>query len=305
MNVRVLVIGGAGYIGSVLVSMLLEEGMEVTVLDNFLFNQTVLLDSCLNEKFHIIRGDCRNEETVKKAIEGQDFIIPLAAIVGFPLCNADETAAITTNVGSIQVLIKLREPNQKIIFACTNSGYGIGEANAMCTEDSPLNPVSLYGRTKVDAEKIVLDSGNSLSFRFATVFGVSPRMRLDLLVNDFVHRAVFDRAVVVFQGNFRRNYIHVRDAAGAVIHGMKNFNKMKGIPYNCGLSSANLTKIELCKKIKEHIPNFVYLEAPIGEDPDKRDYVVSNERLETTGWCPNVNLDAGIEELKKAYTIVR
>jgi len=301
--VKVIVIGGAGYIGTVLVRMLLDEGMEVTVLDNFLFEQTVLLDCCLNNKFHVIRGDCRDEETVKNAIEGQDFIIPLAAIVGFPLCDADRTAAYTTNFESIKTLLKLRQSGQKIIFACTNSGYGIGLPNAMCTEDSPLTPISLYGRTKVDAEKIILDSGNSLSFRFATVFGASPRMRLDLLVNDFVYRAVFDKAVVIFQGNFRRNYVHIRDAAGAIIHGIKNFESLKGLPYNCGLSSANLTKLELCAKIKEHIPQFVYMEAPIGDDPDKRDYIVSNERLEKTGWSAKVSLDEGIEELKKAYVI--
>ena len=301
--IKVLVIGGAGYIGTVLVPMLLNEGMEVTVLDNFLFEQTVLLDCCLNNKFHVIRGDCRDEETVKSAIIGQDFIIPLAAIVGFPLCDADKIAAYTTNFESIKTLIKLRQSDQKIIFACTNSGYGIGEANAMCTEDSPLTPISLYGRTKVDAEKLILDSGNSLSFRFATVFGASSRMRLDLLVNDFVYRAVFDKAVVIFQGNYRRNYVHIRDAAGAIVYGIKNFDNMKGLPYNCGLSSANLTKLQLCAKIKEHIPQFVYMEAPIGEDPDKRDYIVSNERLEKTGWSAKVSLDEGIEELKKAYVV--
>jgi len=304
MSKKVLVIGGAGYIGSVLVSILLKEGMEVTVLDNFLFDQTILMDSCLSGRFHVIRGDCRDADVVKKAAEGQEFIIPLAAIVGAPLCTADETAAKSVNLGAIETLLKLRAPEQKIIFACTNSGYGIGAPDAMCTEDSPLTPISLYGKTKVEAENLVLKSGNSLSFRFATVFGASPRMRLDLLVNDFVYRAIYDSALVIFQGNFRRNYIHVRDAAGAVLHAIDNFEKMKGLPYNCGLSSANLTKLELCAKIKEHFPKFVYMEAPIGEDPDKRDYVVSNERLEKTGWMPKVTLDAGIEELKKAYTIV-
>ena len=300
---KVIVIGGAGYIGTVLVYMLLDEGMEVTVLDNFLFGQTVLLDCCLNNKFHVIRGDCRNKETVKNAIEGQDFIIPLAAIVGFPLCDADRTAAYTTNYESIKTLLELRQFDQRIIFACTNSGYGIGETNAVCTEESPLTPISLYGQTKADAEKLILSSGNSLSFRFATVFGASPRMRMDLLVNDFVYRAIFDKAVVIFQGNFRRNFLHIRDAAGAIIHAIKNFDDIKGLPYNCGLSSVNLTKLQLCAKIKEHIPQFVYMEAPIGEDPDKRDYIVSNERLEKTGWSAKVSLDEGIEELKKAYII--
>ena len=304
MKRKVLVIGGAGYIGTVLVPMLLREGMEVTVLDNFLFNQTVLMDSCVNPDFHLIRGDCRNESILEQAIKDQEFIIPLAAIVGAPLCDADETAAKTVNLGAIQTLLKLKKPEQKIIFACTNSGYGIGAGDAMCTEDSPLTPISLYGRTKIEAERHILEFDNTISFRFATVFGASPRMRLDLLVNDFVYRAVYDKAVIIFQGNFRRNYIHVRDAAGAVLHAINHFNSMKGLPYNCGLSSANLTKLELCAKIKEHIPSFVYLESQIGEDPDKRDYIVSNERLEKTGWSPKVTLDAGIGELIKAYTII-
>ena len=302
---KILVTGGAGYIGSVLVPMLLQEGNEVTVLDNFLFNQSSLLDCCINPKFHIWRGDVRNENVMKKAIEGMDYIIPLAAIVGFPLCKSDETAAKTTNLEAIQLLLRLRKKEQRIIYPCTNSGYGVGENNKYCTEDSPLNPISLYGVTKTQAEKLVLESGNSLTFRFATVFVASPRMRMDLLVNDFVYRAVYDRTAVIFEGNFKRNYIHIRDAAGAFIFAMEHFDDMKGRAYNCGLSSANLSKLELCAKIKEHIPEFVYLEAPVGEDPDKRDYIVSNERLESTGWLPKYTLDDGIEELIKVYTMIK
>lgn len=302
---KVTVTGGAGYIGSVLVPMLLEEGCEVTVLDSFYFNQCTLLDCCINPNFHIMRGDVRNEETVKKAIHHADYIIPMAAMVGFPLCQADETAAKTVNQEAVEMLLRIREPDQRVIFPCTNSGYGVGAGDKFCTEDTPMHPISLYGVTKVNAERAVLEAGNSLTFRFATVFGASPRMRLDLLVNDFVYRAVFDRTNVVFEGHFKRNYIHIRDAAGAVVHAMKHFEKMQGRPYNCGLSSANLSKLELCEKIKEHIPGFVYMEAPIGEDPDKRNYIVSNERLEAAGWKPKYTLDDGIEELKKVFTVIK
>lgn len=302
---KVLVTGGAGYLGSVLVPLLLAKGHEVTVLDSFYFNQSTLLDSCLNSNFKVIRGDARNEKLLGEVMEGQDYIIPLAAMVGFPLCKADEVAAETTNLGAIKTLLNLRKPEQRIIYPCTNSGYGVGEGDKLCTEDTPMRPISLYGTTKTEAERLILEAGNSLTFRFATVFGASPRMRIDLLINDFVYRAVFDRTAVIFEGNFKRNYIHIRDAVGAFVWGMEHFDEMKGKPYNCGLSSANLSKLELCAKIKEHIPEFVYMEAPIGEDPDKRDYIVSNERLEATGWRPIYTLDDGIEELKKVYTIIK
>lgn len=302
---KILVTGGAGYLGSVLVPLLLSKGHEVTVLDNFYFNQSTLLDSCLNPNFEVVRGDARNEQLMAGLIEGKEYIIPLAAMVGFPLCKADEVAAETTNLGAIKTILKLRKPEQRIIYPCTNSGYGVGEGDKFCTEDTPMRPISLYGTTKTEAERLILEAGNSLTFRFATVFGASPRMRIDLLVNDFVYRAVFDRTAVVFEGNFKRNYIHIRDAVGAFAWGMEHFDEMKGKAYNCGLSSANLSKLELCAKIQEHIPSFVYMEAPIGEDPDKRDYIVSNERLEATGWKPKYTLDDGIEELKKVYTIIK
>ena len=302
---KILVTGGAGYIGSVLVPMLLNEGHEVTVIDNFYYDQPTLLDQCLNKNFNIVRGDVRNKKLMVEQLKGKDFIIPLAAMVGFPLCKEDEVAAETINFEAIKMLTELRTSEQKIIYPCTNSGYGVGQGDQYCTEDTPMNPISLYGITKAKAEKTVLDAGNSLTFRFATVFGASPRMRIDLLVNDFVYRAVFDRTTVLFQGKFKRNYIHVRDAAGAFVFAIDHFDAMKGKPYNCGLSSANLNKIELCEKIKEHIPEFIYLEAPIGEDPDKRDYIVSNKRLEACGWKPKYSLDDGIEELKKVYTIIK
>lgn len=302
---EILVTGGAGYIGSVLVPMLLEEGHDVTVVDNFYYDQCSLLAQCMNPHFHIVRGDVRDRELMSRQIIGKDFIIPLAAMVGFPLCKKDETAAQTINYDAVQMIIQLRTEDQKILYPCTNSGYGAGQGDQFCTEETPMNPISLYGITKSNAEKAVLEAGNSLTFRFATVFGASPRMRIDLLVNDFVYRAVFDKTAVIFQGEFKRNYVHVRDAAGAFIFAIRHFDEMKGRAYNCGLSSANLSKIELCKKIKEHVPDFVYLEAPVGEDPDKRDYIVSNERLEKCGWKPEYTLDDGIEELIKVYTIIK
>ncbi len=302
---KILVTGGAGYIGSVLVPMLLKEGYEVTVLDNFYFNQSTLLECCMDPNFHVVRGDARKEGLMNELMEGKDYIIPLAAMVGFPLCKADEVAAETTNLGAVKTILKLRKPGQRIIYPCTNSGYGVGEGDKFCTEDTPMRPISLYGTTKAEAERLILEAGDSLTFRFATVFGASARMRLDLLVNDFVYRAVFDRTAVLFEGKFKRNYVHIRDAAGAFLHAIQHFEEMAGKPYNCGLSSANLSKLELCEKIKEHIPEFVYMEAPIGEDPDKRDYIVSNERLEAAGWKPKYSLDDGIEELKKVYTIIK
>lgn len=302
---KILVTGGAGYIGSVLVPMLLEKGHEVTVVDDFYYNQPTLLDWCIHPGFHIVRGDVRNKKLMQDLMEGKEYIIPLAAMVGFPLCKKDETAARTINLDAVRLITELRSAGQKILYPCTNSGYGVGQGDKFCTEDTPMNPISLYGITKSEAERAVLESGNSLTFRFATVFGASPRMRIDLLVNDFVYRAVFDRTAVLFQGEFKRNYIHIRDAAGAFLFAIDHFEEMKGQPYNCGLSDANLSKIELCEKIKEHIPGFIYMEASIGEDPDQRDYIVSNERLESFGWKPKYSLDDGITELIKAYTIIK
>ncbi len=301
----ILITGGAGYIGSVLVPELLRLGHRVTVIDNFLYKQNSLLSCCTDKNFTVINGDARNEELIEKHIKGKDFIFPLAALVGFPVCDKDTVAAETTNLGAVETIIKLRSPGQKIIFPCTNSGYGLGQGQSYCTEDSPIEPISLYGKTKMAAEKAVLEAGNSLTFRFATLFGASPRMRTDLLVNDFTYRAVFDRSLIVFEGSFMRNYLHVRDAAGAFIFAMENFEQMKGRQYNCGLSDANLSKLELCEKIKKHIPSFMYLEAPIGTDPDKRNYLVSNERLESMGWKPKYTIDDGIEELIKAYSIIK
>ena len=302
---NILITGGAGYLGSVLAPILLQEGFGVTVLDSFIFGQNSLMDCCGQDRFRVIRGDVRNERVLKEALASQDIIIPLAALVGAPLCNLDETGAVSTNQTSIESLCRLASPTQMILYPTTNSGYGIGEKGKFCTEETPLRPISLYGTTKVKAEEAVLARGNSLTFRLATVFGASARMRVDLLVNDFVYRAVHDRAVLIFEGHFKRNYIHIRDVARAFLHAIANFSAMKGKPYNVGLEEANLSKLELCAKIKEHLPQFTYVEAPIGEDPDKRDYVVSNQRILGTGFKTEWDLDRGIRELIKAFTILR
>jgi len=304
MGARVLITGGAGYIGSVLTPLLLNEGHHVTVLDSFLFRQTSLADCCAQENFTVIRGDCRDKATMRRLVQETDIIIPLAAIVGAPACKADQTAAISTNLDAIKLLLSFRSRSQRIIYPTTNSGYGIGEKNKFCTEESPLRPISLYGVTKVEAERAVLDAGNAITFRLATVFGMSPRMRIDLLVNDFVYRALHDRTVVVFEGHAKRNYIHVRDVARAFHHAISDFERMKDQPYNIGLSNANLSKLELCAKIREQFPGFVFLEAPFGEDPDKRDYIVSNDKIERTGFKPLFTLEMGIRELAKGYTIL-
>jgi len=304
VNHNILVTGGAGYLGSILVPELLKLGHKVTVLDNFMFAQNSLLECCAYENFNVARGDARDEDTLKTLVKKADIIIPLAALVGAPLCNRDKIGTITTNRDAVASIVKIASKEQRIITPTTNSGYGVGQKDVYCTEKTPLNPISLYGKTKVEAEKIVLDRGNSISLRLATVFGMSPRMRIDLLVNDFTYRAVKDKFVVVFEGYFKRNYIHIRDVTRAFIHAIDNFEKMKGEAYNVGLSEANLSKLELCAKIKEQVKDFVYLEATVGEDPDKRDYIVSNEKIEKTGFKPAYSLEMGIKELIKGYKIV-
>jgi nucleoside-diphosphate-sugar epimerase len=297
---KILITGGAGYLGSVLTPTLLAQGHEVAVLDNFYFNQNSLLDCCQFEKFQVVRGDCREESVVKPLVAKADLIIPLAALVGVPLCNTDAIATRTTNQEAVEMVCRLAGKQQWVIMPVTNSGYGVGEKGKFCTEDTPLRPISTYGVTKVKAEEAVLSRDNSISFRLATVFGCAPRMRMDLLVNDFVYRAVHDSAVLIFEGHFKRNYIHIRDVARAFLHGIANFEKMKGKPYNVGLDDANLSKLELCTVIQKHLPKFVF-----GEDPDKRDYIVSNARLAATGFTPEWGLDRGIAELIKGFTILR
>jgi nucleoside-diphosphate-sugar epimerase len=304
-RLNILITGGGGYLGSILAPALLGEGHAVRVLDSFMFGQNSLMESCGNPLFEVILGDCRNEKTLRAALVGIDVVVPLAALVGAPLCARDESGAVSTNQGAIELLCHLASPEQKIIYPTTNSGYGIGEKGKFCTEETPLRPLSLYGVTKVKAEEAVLQRGNSLTFRLATVFGAAPRMRIDLLVNDFVYRALHDRALLIFEGHFKRNFIHIRDVARAFIHAIENFELMQGRAYNVGLEDANLSKLELCAKIKEHLPSFTYVEAPIGEDPDKRDYIVSNQRIIQSGFLPEWDLDRGIKELIKAFTILR
>jgi nucleoside-diphosphate-sugar epimerase len=305
MSSKILVTGGAGYIGSILVPALLAEGHRVTVLDNFRYNQASLLECCADEKLRVVRGDAREEAALKPLVNEADVLIPLAALVGVPVSEADPVGARTLNLDAIKLLLSLRSPQQRILFPCTNSGYGIGQKDKFCTEETPLRPISLYGRTKVDAEKAVLDAGNTISFRLATVFGASPRMRTDLLVNDFVQRAVRDGSVVLYEAHMKRNFLHVRDVARAFLHGLKNYDAMAGGPYNVGLSDANLSKLELCQKIKVHVPRFAFLEAPVGTDPDQRDYIISNEKIEKTGFKPRFSLDDGIQELIRAYQVLR
>jgi len=300
-----MVTGGAGYIGSIFVPALLREGFKVQVLDNFMFGQTSLLECCSSPDFEITRGDARDERLVKACVADADYIIPLACLTGAPICDRNPSEAKGVILGALDVILKFRSKSQRLIYPTTNSGYGLGEKGRFCTEETPLRPVSLYGRLKNSAEEKILAAGNSVSFRLATAFGVSPRMRLDLLVNDFTYRAVTDRFVVLFEAHFKRNFIHVRDITKAFLHAMKNFEKMKGEMFNLGLSDANLSKLELCMEIQKQLPDFYFSESAIGKDPDKRDYIVSNAKIEKTGFKPDVSLQKGIAELIKGFRIIR
>jgi nucleoside-diphosphate-sugar epimerase len=304
MSSNILVTGGAGYLGSVMVPELLKLGHKVTVLDTFMFGQNSLADVCHLDNFNVVKGDARDKSLLKSLTKDKDIVIPLAALVGAPLCNRDLIGTTTTNRDAIQTLSDVLSKEQRVLMPITNSGYGVGQDGIYCTEETPLNPISTYGQTKVDAEKIILERENSMSFRLATVFGMSSRMRLDLLVNDFTYRAVNDGFIVIFEGHFKRNYIHIRDVANAFIHGIDNFDTMKGEAYNVGLSDANLSKLELCEIIKKQVPNFTIMEAEIGKDPDQRNYIVSNDKIEATGFKPKFSLDMGIKELLKGYTII-
>lgn len=303
---KILITGGAGYIGNVLVDCLYESnlpGVQVTVLDNLVYRQRPPMQWFNRPGFRFVLGDVRDYDLMKTEVKKADIVIHLAALVGMPACKKNEYDTKTINLDATRQLVKLVSPSQQLIYPNTNSGYGIG-GESYCTEQSPLNPISLYGTTKCDAETAILGNDNGISFRLATVFGLSNRMRLDLLVNDFTYRAYTDGTIMLFESHFKRNFVHVRDVCNAFIFGIKNYTKMSGQAYNVGLSSANLSKYELCERIKNHIPNFVIKEADFGEDPDKRDYIVSNEKLESLGWSCNYGLDKGIDELISGYNVL-
>lgn len=304
-NLKILVTGGAGYIGSILVPELLIQGYTVTVLDSLMHGQNPLLECCANPKFDFIKGDICDEGLISELIPQFDVILPFAAIVGAPACKINPSVTRLVNYDAHMNIVRQTSPSQIVIFPTTNSGYGIGEKNAYCSEESPLRPISEYGRTKVEVEKAFLDKGNAVTYRLATVFGMSPRMRMDLLVNDFTYRAYRDRSIILFEEHFRRNFIHIRDVAKAFAFAIENYDKMKGEAFNAGLSSANLTKRQLCEKIRKYVPEFYIHPAPVGEDTDKRDYIVSNEKLESLGWQPDYTLDMGIVELLKGYKILK
>jgi nucleoside-diphosphate-sugar epimerase len=303
---KVLVTGGAGYLGSILVPALLDRGFAVTVVDNFMYGQDSLAAVCYHPEFTLVRGDVRARDAMRPLLKNADIIIPLAALVGAPLCDRDPLAATSTNLRAIVDMLDDLSPDQRIVLPVTNSGYGVGEAGKFCTEETPIRPVSLYGRDKVEVERTLLERHRSaVSLRLATVFGMSPRMRLDLLVNDFTYRACTDRFIVLFESHFKRNFIHVRDVARAFLHALDRFDVMQGEIYNVGLSDANLSKLELCQRIQQYVPSLVIHESDIGKDPDKRDYIVSNEKIERTGFKPAFSLDAGIRELIKGFAMIR
>lgn len=301
---KILITGGAGYLGSILCERLLGAGFHITVVDNLMYGQHSLFHLCSNSRFEFLSGDARDEQLMRRLVKDADVLIPLAAIVGAPACDRDPWLAQSVNLEAVRMINRLRSPSQLVISPTTNSGYGTKSGDSYCTEDTPLEPVSLYGQTKVQAEADLLDSPNVISLRLATVFGMSPRMRLDLLVNHFVHVAVTDGYLVIFEKDFKRNYIHIRDVADCFVHCIENADRMVGLPYNAGLDEANLSKEALALKIKEHVPNFYIHFSEIGTDPDKRNYIVSNQRLREAGFEATRSIDQGILELLKGYRMM-
>ena len=301
---KILVTGAAGYIGSVLVPTLLGQGHKVFCVDNLMFEPTSLIMASSHPNCNIIIGDARDAEVIKPLIDQVDVIIPLACMTGAPLCNKDKLAATSTNRDAVALCSSYSSMNQIIIYPCTNSGYGVGQNNIYCDETTPLNPISFYGKVKVEAEKILLEKGNAITFRLATVFGVSPRPRLDLLVNDFTYRAFYDKAVVLFEADFKRNYLHINDAVDGFIFAINNPN-LSGQCFNLGFSEANLSKRQLCELIQSQLPDFVYLVSEIGTDIDKRNYIVSNQKIEKAGFKATRSVEQGVNELIKALPLLK
>lgn len=302
---RILVTGGAGYLGSILCEHLLAAGHRVTVVDSLLYQQMSLFHLCANPAFDFIAGDARDERLMTSLVKDADVLIPLACVVGAPACDRDPISARSINLDAIKLINRLRSKEQLVVYPTTNSGYGTKTGDVYCTEETPLEPISLYGQTKVDAERELLNSPNAISLRLATVFGLSPRMRLDLLVNHFVYAAVTDRYIVIFEKHFKRNYVHIRDVADCFLHCINHRQKMVGKPYNCGLDAANLSKEELALTIKKYVPDFYIHFGEVGQDPDKRNYIVSNQRLREAGFEARRSLDEGIQELIKGYRLLR
>ena len=304
MAEHVLVTGGAGYIGSILCEHLLRAGCRVTVVDNLLYGQRSLFHLCADPAFAFEYGDARDESLIARLVKTADVVVPLAALVGAPACDRDPFLARTLNLDAVRMINRLRSPRQLVLYPTTNSGYGAKSGDVFCTEETPLEPISLYGTTKVEAEADVLASPNGITLRLATVFGMSPRMRLDLLVNHFVYVAVKDKYIVIFEKDFKRNYVHIRDVADCFLHCIRNSAKMIGRPFNVGLDSANLSKEELALKIKEAVPDFFIHFAEVGSDPDKRNYIVSNQRLREAGFEARRSIEDGIQELIKGYRML-
>ena len=304
MSVHVLVTGGAGYLGAILCEHLLAAGRRVTVVDSLVWGQQSLMHLAADPAFDFVRGDVRDERLMAELIARADVLIPLAAVVGAPACDRDPWLARAVNLDAVRLLDALRSPRQLVVFPTTNSGYGTRSGETHCTEETPLEPISLYGRTKAEAEAHLLGRPSVVTLRLATVFGASPRPRLDLLVNHFVHAAVTDGYLVLFEKHFKRNYVHVRDVADCFLHCIDNAARMAGRCFNVGLDEANLSKEELALKVKAHVPRLHIECSEVGTDPDQRNYVVSNRRLREAGFAARRSIDDGIRELLVAYRML-